>query len=183
MALEALKQVMANSPEALKPQLDKAAQNLEQAGRELQKADPQKANQAQGQAQDALNQLMQTLEQAAAMAEQMQPPQQPGQPQPQPGEQPGQQPNQPTPAPERNETPGDGDRKPDSAAKTAKAQLTTADGDGTFLNLPARQRELIKQSLTEKLPPEYASFIQQYFVNVAKGKPAAKPAAEPARKQ
>ena len=52
-------------------------------------------------------------------------------------------------------------------------------GDGTFLNLPARQRELIKQAMGDKLPADYSAMIQQYFVNIAKGKPAAKPNAGP----
>jgi hypothetical protein len=47
-------------------------------------------------------------------------------------------------------------------------------GEGSFLHLPPRQRELIRQALTEKLPPEYSALIQQYYVNIARGKPAAK---------
>ena len=38
--------------------------------------------------------------------------------------------------------------------------------------LPPRQREMIRQALSAKLPPEYAALIQQYYVNIARGKPA-----------
>ena len=46
-------------------------------------------------------------------------------------------------------------------------------GDGAFINLPARQREMIQQALSGTLPPEYGAMIRQYFMNVASGKPAA----------
>jgi hypothetical protein len=46
-----------------------------------------------------------------------------------------------------------------------------AEGEGNFLNLPPRQRELIRQALSDRMPPEYASLIQQYLVNIARGKP------------
>lgn len=49
-------------------------------------------------------------------------------------------------------------------------------GEGMFIPLPPRQRELIKQTLNEKLPPEYTPLIQQYYVNIARGKPASTPA-------
>jgi hypothetical protein len=56
-----------------------------------------------------------------------------------------------------------------------KSQLTDVKGDGSFLHLPPRQREMIRQALSEKLPPDYAAMIQQYYINIARGKPAAKP--------
>jgi hypothetical protein len=48
-------------------------------------------------------------------------------------------------------------------------------GNGTFLHLPPRQRELIQQALSQSLPPEYAAAIRQYYVNIARGRPAAMP--------
>jgi hypothetical protein len=54
----------------------------------------------------------------------------------------------------------------------APHQANGTEGDGGFLNLPPRQRELIRQALSDKMPPEYANLIQQFFVNIAKGKPA-----------
>lgn len=104
---------------------------------------------------------------------------------PQGQQQPSQQPNgKPNPtatkqnAQEKSEQLASGDRTPDGVKKDAKVKLNQVEGDGSFLHLPPRQRELIRQALAEKLPPEYATMIQQYFVNVAKGKPAAKPGSE-----
>jgi len=45
-------------------------------------------------------------------------------------------------------------------------------GDGSFLHLPPRQRELIRQAISGNLPPEYANLIQQYYINIARGRPA-----------
>ena len=45
-------------------------------------------------------------------------------------------------------------------------------GDGSFLHLPPRQRELIQQAISGTLPPEYAGLIQQYYINIARGRPA-----------
>ena len=55
------------------------------------------------------------------------------------------------------------------------SQLAKITGSGSFLGLPPRQREMILQALNTKLPPEYAAMIQQYYINIAGGKPAAKP--------
>ena len=49
------------------------------------------------------------------------------------------------------------------------------EGDGSFINLPPRQRDLIRQAIAEQMPPEYASLIRQYYINVARGRPANAP--------
>jgi hypothetical protein len=67
---------------------------------------------------------------------------------------------------------GKGDRIADGAGKNEKGATGDSRGAASLLNLPPRQRELLRQALNEKLPPEYAGLIQQYFVNIAKGKPA-----------
>jgi len=54
-------------------------------------------------------------------------------------------------------------------------------GMAELLNLPPRQRELIRQAMTQKLPPEYAALIQQYYVNIARGRPAATSPVRPKR--
>jgi hypothetical protein len=41
-----------------------------------------------------------------------------------------------------------------------------AKGDGNFINLPPRQREMIQQALSAQLPPEYSAMINQYFKNL-----------------
>lgn len=74
---------------------------------------------------------------------------------------------------EKNEPEGaKGDREADGKVSNAKSQLGNVNGDGSFLHLPPRQRELIRQALSGQLPPEYSSYIQQYYINVARGRPA-----------
>jgi hypothetical protein len=75
-----------------------------------------------------------------------------------------------------NATQGKGNREPDGTAKNSPSQLQNVKGGDSFLYLPARQRELIRQALSEGLPPEYAALIQQYYVNLARGRAAATPA-------
>ena len=62
-----------------------------------------------------------------------------------------------------------------ASLKNAAAQMKEVKGEGAFLHLPLRQREMIRQALSSKLPPEYAAMIQQYYINIASGKPAARP--------
>jgi hypothetical protein len=169
MAQSAVQQAMAQSPEAVQQQLQQASKQLQEAGQKLQNTQPKQANQAQEQAKDALSQAMQALQQAAEMAQNW-PPNQSQKQQQQSNQQSNQQQQQT--ATEKDNQTASGDRKPDGASKNVKAQSNGMEGEGSFVNLPPRQRELIRQALTEKLPPEYASFIQQYFVNVAKGKSA-----------
>jgi Domain of unknown function (DUF4175) len=71
---------------------------------------------------------------------------------------------------EKNENKGTGDRTPDGKLANAKSQANSMDGDGSFLHLPPRQRELIRQALSGSLPPEYAALIQQYYINIARGR-------------
>jgi hypothetical protein len=48
-------------------------------------------------------------------------------------------------------------------------------GTDTFLQLPPRQRELIRQAIAGELPPEFAAQIQQYYLNISRGKTAVMP--------
>ena len=41
---------------------------------------------------------------------------------------------------------------------------------GLLHHLPPRQRELIRQAMSGNLPPEYAASIQQYYINIARGR-------------
>ena len=77
-----------------------------------------------------------------------------------------------TPGSEKNEGQGSGNRTPDGKLKNDASQLLKVKGEETFLHLPPRQRELIRQSLGEGLPPEFSSLIQQYYVNLARGRSA-----------
>jgi hypothetical protein len=99
----------------------------------------------------------------------------------QPGQQPGNQQGngkQPGQSQENNQPKGKGDRQPDGVLKNTASRLNDVKGDGAFINLPARQREMIQQALSGALPPEYGAAIRQYFMNVAGGKPAATPTTE-----
>src|SRR5207237_9634451 len=82
---------------------------------------------------------------------------------------------------EKNQIKGSGNRIADGKVSNGKSELHNAQGDGSFLGLPPRQRELIRQALSGNLPPEYAAMIQQYYVNIARGRPAAPPATAPNR--
>ena len=73
---------------------------------------------------------------------------------------------------ETNQGQGTGNRTPDGKLKNDPSHLLNVKGEETFLHLPPRQRELIRQSLGEGLPPEFSSLIQQYYVNLARGKAA-----------
>ncbi len=73
---------------------------------------------------------------------------------------------------EKNDAQGKGDRVPDGQLKDAASQLANVKGEGAFLALPPRQRELIRQALSENMPAEYAAMIQQYYLNLAKSKPS-----------
>jgi hypothetical protein len=94
----------------------------------------------------------------------------------QPGMEPGM--GEKGPSQENNPQRGKGDRQPDGTVKNTSSRLNDVKGDGAFINLPARQREMIQQALSGTLPPEYGAMIRQYFMNVAGGKPAATPSTE-----
>src|SRR5205823_2792334 len=79
---------------------------------------------------------------------------------------------QPGQSQEKNDTKGTGYRQPDGKLSNEASKLAEQKGDGAFINLPERQRELIRQALSEGLPPEYAGMIQQYYLNLAKTKPS-----------
>lgn len=181
MAQEALQQAKAQAPPVMQQQLDQAGKQLDQAGQQLQQGQAQQARQSQQKADESLQQALQALQEAANMN----PPPQNAQRRPgdnEPGDEPGQQQNnQRQQNPERDDQIASGDRQPDGSARNPKAQLNNVEGDGSFLHLPPRQRELIRQAMADKLPPDYATLIQQYYVNVAKGKPAAKQGTEPPR--
>ena len=96
-----------------------------------------------------------------------------------PGQEPGQgQSQKPGKAQEQNLSKGKGDREADGMVKNAASQMTAAKGGDSFLHLPPRQRELIRQSLSEQMPGEYSTLIQQYYVNLARGRAANGPAVE-----
>ncbi len=68
---------------------------------------------------------------------------------------------------EKNDPKGTGNRVPDGKANDAASQLANVKGDSAFLALPPRQRELIRQAMSENMPAEYAAMIQQYSVSTS----------------
>ncbi len=93
------------------------------------------------------------------------------------GEEPGQgQGQKPGKSQEQNQSQGKGDRNPDGTLKNTASSLLDLKGGDSFLYLPPKQRDLIRQALSEGLPAEYAAQIQQYYVNLARGRAATTPA-------
>jgi len=84
-----------------------------------------------------------------------------------------------TPGAEKNEGKGLGNRIADGKVSNTASQLLDVNGEGGFLHLPPRQRDMIRQSFAGEMPPEYADLIRQYFVNISRGQPAALPVAQP----
>lgn len=199
-AMAALAQAQAQAPGIVKPHLSKAGEQLAKANQKLQQGAAQPANQAQGQAASQLKQALAALNSAMAQAGEKGEGQSKGQGQSQAqgqgqgkgqgqaqdqgqgqgqGQKPGQgqgKGQQPGKGREKNEGRGNGNRIADGQMNNGPSRIGDVRGEGMFIHLPPRQRELIKQALSDKLPPEYAALIQQYYVNIAKGKPAAQPA-------
>jgi hypothetical protein len=73
---------------------------------------------------------------------------------------------------EQNTAKGEGDRKADGTVTNKASSGNDVTGEGAFMHLPPRQRELIRQAISGNLPPEYANLIQQYYMNIARGRPA-----------
>lgn len=194
-AQAALQQAQAQAPADLQPELQAAGKELAQAGQHLHEGQPHPANQAQHEAIAEMTKAMKTLQTAAAamekqgthpgqkssaLASAQSPAQKPGQELARaahPGQDKG---TKRAPGMEQRGR-SDGNRLANAVpARDMSPRLRDVVGDGAFLHLPARERELIKQAMSAALPPQYAPLIQQYYVNVARGKPAARPSA-PAR--
>jgi len=196
-AMAALGQAQAQAPMAVQKQLQNAAKQLAKADQNLQKGQPTQAGEKQNLAAKNLADALKTMN--AALQAMNQPQVQPGemasaqaqagQPMEQgqegmgeegqkegkegQGKEPGRgQGKEKGPSQEKNEAKGKGDRVADGKIGNAKSQLLNASGDGSFLHLPPRQRELIRQALSGQLPPEYAAMIQQYYINIARGRAA-----------
>lgn len=181
-AMSSLGQAQAKSPKAVQGQLNKANQQLAKASQSLQKGQPGKAGEAQGKAAEELEQTLRTLNEAVASAKQ--PGQEKGEGEGmgegmgegegegmEKGQGKGEGKGQQQGRSQEREGRAEGNRVPDGAEHNDRGAKGDTNGTGGFINLPPRQREMLRQALTEKLPPEYAAMIQQYFINIAKGKP------------
>jgi hypothetical protein len=202
-AMAALAQAQAQAPQGVQQQLKQAAKDLAQASKQLDQGSPNSANQSQGKAASGMEKALQSMNEA--LAKMGQPGAQPGQmaqasPPPgqgqQPGEGEGQQPGEGQPKGqgqkpgqgrgqkpgtglEKNENRGTGQRLADGKVSNAPSKMDQFQGEGSFLHLPPRQRELIQQALGQSLPPEYSAMIRQYYINIARGRPAVMPNVPP----
>lgn len=187
-AQAAIDQAKAISPENVQSSLNKARNDLEQARKNLEQQTPSQAKNNQEQASKQLTQALQSLQQTLAAMEKMQGNEQNAQNQEQQQGKEGQQgkqqaKNQSSQNKNDQSAQGDSKDKKQSGDPTqngerdgnAKSEKNNVQGSSTFVNLPARQRELIMQALSEKLPPEHAAQIQRYFENIAGGKAASEP--------
>jgi len=196
-AMAALGQAKAQASEGVQSQLKEAGQKLAEASKDLQEGTPGKAGEAQGEAAAKLEGALKTLNEALAAMGQpnIKPGQTPtalasaapkdgqeaqakdGEPKDGEGQKLTQAPGgkKKGPGMEKNMAKSKGQRDADGKLANAKSQLKNVQGDGSFLHLPPRQREMIRQALAGQLPPEYAAMIQQYYVNIARGRPATMP--------
>lgn len=77
---------------------------------------------------------------------------------------------------EKNEGKGIGERIADGKRSRTTSVLQDIEGAGHFLNLPPRQRDLIRQTLSGEVSPEFADMLRQYYANIARGRRGAAPA-------
>jgi hypothetical protein len=190
-AQAALAQAQAQAPQGVQDKLQQADAELNKAAEQLHQGEPHPANQSQQAAAAQLSSALEAMNAAlAAMGQKPGSSSKPSQARAM-GQKPGQSKSQAqakspgqgksrAPAQEKNGNKGTGDRVADGKMSGGASELRNVTGSGSFLHLPPRQREMIRQALTEKLPAQYAAMIQQYYVNIAGGKPAAPPA-KPAR--
>lgn len=185
-AQSAIDQARAMSPQNVQSPLGQARQHLNQAQKNLDNNTPKTAKQNQDQAAAQLNQALESLQQTMAAMEKMQGNQQDAKNQPpqqgKDGEKGQQQAKNQQQSSNKNDQSAQNDNKdknqtgdPSQTGErdgNAKAEKLDVNGKSTFVNLPARQRELIMQALSEKLPPEQASQIQRYYESIAAGKSA-----------
>ncbi len=171
----------AGQPAAMSPELQQVAQ---EAAKQLAEGAAQAMAGQNAAAQQAAQQAAQKLGQAAAMMAAQQAgvsqqmagqSQQPGQ-----GQQPGpgmkgqgQQPGRGSGTGKKDmasQAPSEGaeDYKPggEASAVDRKARQTALKA-ANFIGLPAREREAIQQSLSEKYPAEYGAMVEQYLLNLA----------------
>lgn len=202
-ALASLGQAQSQAPSEVMPLLDKAGKELAKALQDIQKGSPNDALPKQQNAIAQMNQAMASMQ--AAMAK-MQPndaksegqstqvaSNQPGQQgegkgdaskpgNAKNGQAQGKQGEKASPGQEKNLGKGKGDRIADGKRTNNPSELLDVEGDGHFLNLPPRQRELIRQAISGELPPEYAAQIRQYYINISRGRPATLPTFAPPKR-
>lgn len=184
-AQAAVDQAKAMSPSNIQKPLAQSRQDLKDAQQKLNQQAPKAAQQKQEQAAKELQKSLQSLQQTMQAMEKMQGNEQNQEGKPQQGKE-GEQGKQQGKQQQQNadgksDKSAQGDSKDKQAGDpsqngerdgNAKAEKADVNGKSTFVNLPARQRELIKQALGDNLPPEHAAQIQRYYESIAAGKAA-----------
>jgi hypothetical protein len=168
-ARAALAQATARAPSGIADRLDAAARDLDRAADRLEHGAPAPAHDAQTDAVARLDDALRAL-QAAQLASADRPNPQGRPTSSKPGRTPGRAPSR---APADPLARGTGNRAPDDSKTNPPTSLMAVDGPGAFLGLPPHQREAVRQALRDALPPEYAPLIRQYYINIARGRPAA----------
>ena len=74
-----------------------------------------------------------------------------------------------------NETRSDGDMNGPEKLKNAGSTGNNATGNGTFINLRAKDREKVQQGTDTQFPAEFRELIKQYNVNIKNAKPGMGP--------
>lgn len=202
-AQAALSQAQAQVPSATREQLQQAHSQLGSAGEALGRQQPEAARQAEQSARQQMERVieqLQALERAMAQRERANPREQPpgeGEGDPQPGDKPSDQnqPGQSKPNPgnqkpdpkaserdgkdDSNQRDGTGKRQPGGGNGQAGERAKLPAGDDVFIGLQPRQRDLIKQALADKLPPEYAALIEQYYIRLTQDGKTDSPSGSP----
>lgn len=65
----------------------------------------------------------------------------------------------------------EGDRDGPDKLKNVGSSGTATTGNGTFINLRARDREKVQQGTDTQFPAEFRELIKQYNVNIKNAKP------------
>ena len=169
-------------PQPAQQALQKAEEALNNAAKQAEAGNQPDASQQAATAQSEIAQaqaavaLAQQGLQPGQMADAKGPPGppqpgQPGQPAPAPGETPGQGPPAPNGPPgkadENQPAQAKGDRQDTQAGATANGPRGAVAGGSGFMNLPARDRQALKQTQKEKYPEEYGPAIEQYLKNLS----------------
>lgn len=164
-------------PTTARQSLQQAEQSLNQASGDAQANQPSAKSEAQA-GQNAISQALAALSQALKGSEANQSQSADGKPSPSP---PSANPGQ-SPAPSQSPSDGKGqassatgdhqgsghrqDTHPDGAAD-GPSQRGNITGTSAYLSLPARDRQAIQQTQSEKYPEEYGPAIEEYLKNLS----------------
>lgn len=145
------------TPAQTRSAMQSAAEELRQGASAARAGNRPQAAQAAQRAREQLAQGQRALEEAQARAAEL-----------------AQQQSQSSLQPSQQQTPNSKDGQspsPDKADPNRNAQAggprSNEDGSSSFLGLPARDRQALQQSQSEKYPEEYSAIVEQYLRNLS----------------